>query len=81
MVFSRSGSWFFPVLGSFACLSVWFVCMIPGLYKVIQYTLSHFEQLSLLSDPFAQFETFFRRFTSFSNAGQSTALTFARDKN
>ena len=40
MVFSRSGSWFFPVLGSFACLSVWFVCMIPGLYEAIQYTLS-----------------------------------------
>jgi len=40
VVFSRSGSWFFPVLGSFACLSVWFVCMIPGLYEAIQYTLS-----------------------------------------
>jgi hypothetical protein len=27
-------------LGGFACLSVWFGRMIPGLYEVIQYTLS-----------------------------------------
>ena len=39
--FSRSGLWSFPVLGVFACLSVWFGRMIPGLYEVIQYTLSH----------------------------------------
>jgi hypothetical protein len=38
--FSRSGWWSFPVLGGFACLSVWFGHMIPGLYEVIQYTLS-----------------------------------------
>jgi hypothetical protein len=38
--FSRSGSWSFPVLGGFACLSSWLGCMIPGLYEVIQYTLS-----------------------------------------
>ena len=38
--FSRSGLWSFPVLGFFACLSVWFGRMIPGLYEVIQYTHS-----------------------------------------
>ena len=38
--FSRSGLWSCPVLGGFACLSVWFGRMIPGLYEVIQYTLS-----------------------------------------
>ena len=37
--FLRSGLWSFPVLGGFACLSVWFGRMIPGLYEVIQYTL------------------------------------------
>jgi hypothetical protein len=40
VVFSRSGLWFFPQLKVLACLSVWFGCMIPGLYGVIQYTLS-----------------------------------------
>ena len=30
----------FPRFGGFACLSVWFGRMIPGLYEVIQYTLS-----------------------------------------
>ena len=37
---ARSGLWSFPVLGGFACLSVWFGRMIPGLYEVIQYILS-----------------------------------------
>ena len=38
--FSRSGLWSFPVLGGFACLSVWFGRMIPCLYEDIQYALS-----------------------------------------
>jgi hypothetical protein len=38
--FSRSLLWPFPVFGRFACLSVWFGRMIPGLYGLIQYTLS-----------------------------------------
>jgi len=44
---NRIGRGFFAVwvvvfspFGFFACLSVWFGCMIPGLYEVIQYTLS-----------------------------------------
>jgi len=32
--------WSFPVLGGFACLSVWFGRII-GLYEVIQYTHTH----------------------------------------
>jgi hypothetical protein len=34
------GLWSFPVFLEVACLSVWFGRMIPGLYGVIQYTLS-----------------------------------------
>ena len=33
-----------PGHGFFACLSVWFGCMIPGLYEVIQYTNSLFRR-------------------------------------
>ena len=40
MVFRGLGCGLSPFWGGFASLSVWFDCMIPGLYKIIQYTLS-----------------------------------------
>ena len=45
VILLRSGLWSFPVFGCFACLSIWFGCMVRGLYEVIQYTHTH----SLLS--------------------------------